>query len=735
MPHVGRVDDRRRLSDTDLSAEMRELVRLHNRRDTKVGARRGLVLRNDDVSNEDAGTVVPPPFDDSKLIIQAATGLLTRIAGHTTGVLTSNQPIVTVNRIESGRREVSKRADATAHDQELLFNGILWHQDQANPVDDALAWSAVVEGVGWLLVYPYEMGFGLPDRQYWEADELSDDELIELLASGDVHRFELENPNGERQIPERWDSWRGRRHEAMHARALNADSLFVMEPLTAGVVYVREDRGSNHPIKACAIIEEIPTLEVRPGTELAFQFATEGFGIEDPEQAKKWGLYLDQKGNVAGGLENIGVKEQKDANQAFTFIRYWTRDEMYVAIGTRGSAQGDLLTVWYTPHSFGRVPIFEQAWKKIPGARPEDRYEPSLEAAYSMVPGFNQALTMASNLMTFNDIPRWILKSQDGKPLVDPSNPSQPRIFFTDEAAGLNPEEMEILAGGGELVQLTIEDGGITLAMVQFYMQHLNDMLPAPSARGQGDETGPAWTTRLEQQAAGIENEKPLANRRRMWNQVTRFMATELRKLDVPVAQLSAPGRRGSAKSRQSLIELNPDDISLNMTVRISTNTAEEAIALQAAGLNYFGAGVIDEFDLHEIYFEDDDPDEAVMRMDMRRVVGHIMGTEPAPPESVIAIVADLVLGRVEQRLAEANVPNAQRVLGMRNAGLADTPAELPPGEGPGGMLGGQDVVEGEITGTAASEAVGVRRPGQGMSLTQPRPAGAGRQSPRPGGV
>jgi hypothetical protein len=713
----------RRFDDASLGQELHDLVLDFAKRDAILAVRRALVYRRPDEEDVAMGRFVPAPFDQSQLIIKFATGALADAAMHLVGALTSNPPIVQVNRIAVADRKVSDKTNKSAARVESALNGIWWAAEEDDDIQELVAWSVVAEGPGWYHSYPREAGFGLPDRIFYEEGELSDEQLTEMKRTGKAWPEKLRDPTtGRLKTAESADLWLRRRQDALNQeQAINGESLFITESLPAGAVYYRFDQGRR--LKMVAVRERVPVRDFRP-TEPIARAAAKANGMFSEEEIAKYGLILGEDGRIIGGIQKDGSDPDRPAQRAswWDLWRVWYRDELYYYVTSGSEAINGGHIVFWKPHTLGEVPFWAANGGQTPSARPEEQFQPLLEAAYAVVPGLNQAATLASNMMAFNGIPRFVIELPQGGILAN-TETGGPRTFTTDSPTGLDPKELEVIQNGGRIKQLTIDDHGMVLQVLTLYMEFLKDLLPGDSSRGQGASTGPAWTTRLLQEAEQIGIQPAVRSNAKAIGRMAKFWARNCRQLDVPIWFLGAPGQRGKTKGIRGLIQVKPDEWTQSISVAQDPHTQTERITLQQVGLSLWQAGAIPPHRMYEEYFGDQDPDESRMQMWENAIIEHLIGTKPAPEGSLIETFASIVQGRMLDRLARAGVPNAQRLIAAQQAGLAGQLQEngplVQPPAGSAPLPAVATATDSTTLGGPVSDAAGIRQPGVGQGPTQ----------------
>ena len=392
--------------------------------------------------------------------------------------------------------------------------------------------------------------------------------------------------------------------------------------------------------------------------------------------------------------------------------------------------------VFWKSHTLSEVPFWAASGGQTPSGRPEEMHQPLLEAAYAMVPGLNQAATLASNMMAFNGIPRFVIELPQGGLLANMET-GGPRTYTSDSPTGLDPKELEVIQNGGKIKQLTIDDNGLVLQVLTLYMEFLKDLLPGDSSTGSAASTGPAWTTRLLQEAEQVGIQPAVRSNAKAIGRMAKFWARNCRQLDVPIWFLGAPGQRGKTAGIRGLIQVKPDEWTQSISVAQDPHTQSERITLQQVGLSLWKEGAIAPYRMFEEYFGDQDPEESRMQMWENAIIEHLIGTKPAPPGSLIDTFASIVQGRMLDRLARVGVPNAQRLIAAQQAGLAGQLQEngplVQPPAGSAPLPAAATATDGATLGGPVSDAAGIRQPGLGQGATQNNLPSLDALAPAPG--
>lgn len=682
-----------RWDENRLALLLRDLTREYAARDARLALRQALLHRRiEEQTSPSTGTFIPKPLHESKLIIRHMSGLAEEAAQHLAGKVAENEPNVQVQRISSADGRVTATIEKNAAVQEAAFNGV-WYSAAGKPKQRRMAWGQVTDGVAFYHAYERVAGFGLPARQFFETDDLADDELERRRASGELTPGPILDPSdGLPKFAESSSLWSRRKRESARSAALSGDSLVVVEALPWAKVYLREDKLG---ISFMAVVEAVPASDFGPDTELAKSAAD----AKQVAEIAQTGLIRNDRGQIVGGLQGGAPLARENVNVAdkWYLVRVWTRDEAYYYVAANRDLQGGMI-VYATEHDYGEVPLWPAPFTDTGSDRWEERYLGALDAALATLPGFNQAATLLSTMASWNATPRFVIEmppdENGGSGLyVDPRT-GQPKVLESDSTAGLDPREMEIISAGGKIRQLVLDDNGLVIQVLQFYYEQLKDVTPSEAATGSSDSTGPAWTVRLLQRAQSTKVQPAVEGHAEAVAGWATWFANLVRARGEQVSMLAAPGRRGDARTRRSLIELDPNTVTTNLAVRQDPNTADERLTLMEVGRGLRADGIIDDREYYEAYQGEDDPDDFVFRKYLQLVVDAVMlgPSQQIPPGSLLADVVLLVRGRLEQVLAAS--PAFAEAMAMQQAQ----------------QLGGGSV----------TEPAGIRQPGVGMSTTQP---------------
>lgn len=701
-----------RYSAADLSQQLRQLQWKFARRDTEIAVWRALTYRRfGEVASNRDGTYLPKPFHQSELVLRYMTGILGDRAHQVAATISENQPIVRVQNISSTPRKVGQRQSEKAATVADALNGIWW-SGGGDEIQDTAAWAQVTEGCGWIVAYETLAGFGLPDRRFFEQGELSAEDIAQLRARGEVVALPAEDSG--QVFAESADLWQRRRLEASREHAINGVSLMTFEMQPHGNVWYRTDKptGPNN-LKMLAVIEQVPAADFGPGSAYAQSYAE----FTGDENVVKAGLILSRDGKiVVGGLERIdgGQKDQRPQERTWWLARCLYRDEIYYFVSPTRAMTGGVI-VFHTGHDYGEVPAYPAWARHTSSRRPEEEYRPLFDGAYATIPGFNQVVTLLSNVATFNATPRYVIElpsEQGGGFELD--DEGEVKVIDGASAVGLDPSKMEEVSG--TVKQLTIEDGELILQLAEFYQKQLEATLPSAVATGTGGESGPAWTTRLMQQAQNVKIAPAVKGFASACEGAMKLTARVIRKRQSPIVVLSAPGFGTTEDDERYLITLDPEDVSENLAVRLDPNTQQDRLVLQQVGVELREKGHITDDELYRDYFGKQDVRGTIRRKYIQLAVDHLMTGQAVAPGSIIDFAANLARGRIQQQLVQRS-PIAAHAAAEAAAAAEQPPPEPETALGPSGASltapGGRGLA-------GAVDQVAGREAGRGMPPTQP---------------
>lgn len=686
--------------------------RAHAETALRMKMRRLLINQQNAVAGDNAlGTTLPAPFNRTSLAIKAMIGEPSKAAQHYASRIAANRPDIEVIPL-TAKRDISQTVSRQAGEQERL-DAQLWSENGGRDAQWKMGWAMSVTAVGYYLTLPRDAAFGLPDRVYHQ--DKTDADIAALIRDGVVTKAKMPHPKtGQLVYAEKGDVWAARRKDKMRAQA--GTSLFTLEAFPRDMVIREKDVDG---IRWAAVIEEIPSTALRPGSPLAISAARADAVPED--DVGLYGLMRGEKNEIIGGIARGGPVNSDRANAAdlFTMIRYFDREEQVICVAARGSVEGGR-EVYRGKHGctingVASCPVEEVPFMLTDVDVPGQEFSTPLQQVFGYVPQINSIMTILSNGAYFNGIPRWVIELQNGTTLRDEDG--EPKtITQSDLVPGMSPQEAT--AWPGTVKQLLIDTKSLE-ALLAIYFERLEASMPPAVAQGDAGSSGPdtAWGTRQLIQQAQQNLMQPVDNHAQAVKRILQRWHGWLRDLDMPVYFFAAPGHRKDRRSLRGLIEFDPADITDSIAVTQSLDTPAEATVLLQQGIELRQGGYIDDYEFYDRYAREQDARQAIVRKYVQQVVDHVMGGVPAPPGSVIQMVADGVRGQLHYALlaqsANYSLNNARMQAAQANQQMALTTAA---GFGaPGGAPSSN------VTAPA-----GIVQPGQGMAPTLEGQLGTG---------
>jgi len=702
-----------RWDDKQIGSMLGELVQRFRQRDLNAALRDALLFRRQGGSTppQQLGTYLPRPFNKSEMVLRTMSGKLIDRAEHLVGVLTTNRPIIQVNTILNlGQKKPTQQAERHTGDFERCLNGIYFAL--AKDEQEQVAWSQVVHGVGWIGLWEREAGLGLPDRRFFALGELTEEELEAKRNAGEITPIPLPMPDGEAEgYAESGDLWKRRREEVAKNKAEAGVALFEMPVFRADQVYYEQESSGAYSL--VVMLEQMPRAAWLKGGYMA-----DALDLDE-------GLSRNAAGEITAGLPQGTSETERLAAQSETWYlaRVWSRDEVYYYVSSNQTWLGGRC-VWYSTHDYGEVPVTPAPAFHSHSRLPESEFPALLDGAFAMIPGFNQSLTLLSNVAAYNAAPRYAVEMPaatatgqmgGGGWMPDPQNPSQPLIITGDQPmVGLDPSVMAVIAGGGKIVPLRIENVDVLINTLEFYAKELEDVMPSRVSTGQDGNDGPAWGARLLSSNSNIKVKPAVDGHASALLQTMKRAARIMRQRGTDVFVLTAPGASGAERGQRAIVHVPNEAIHENLSVEQDHNTAEERLALIEVGSARLQRGEIDLRQFYGEYAGELDVDEAILRYYLKQVTDHVVGGLPAPPGSLIAMVVEASRGRMWEVFME-EFPNAarevSRSIAAGTAPVGPTGGQLAPNAPPAG-------------GGSAAPGVGVVQPGVGMPPTQAPPPG-----------
>ena len=386
----------------------------------------------------------------------------------------------------------------------------------------------------------------------------------------------------------------------------------------------------------------------------------------------EFGVVEDSNGNLVIGSDRGGPSGTLSSEQqTWIRIRLFTRNEVYYFVSKQegGRPSGSGVIVFHTKHDMGEVPLYPAAANQTDSPLPDEEFIPLLEGAYAMVPGFNQVATLLSSAAIFNTTPRYVIIRHDGSPVLDPDT-NEPLIVETENTAGLDPNVAAVIeTGGGEFRQLKIENVNDLVMLLEVWGRALDQTLPPESATGASGSEEPAWGTRLKQAAANVKLIPVVTNHPRAVRKMARMHARVIRHRKQKVVVYSKPARRGRIGNVRGEIELDPDHVSLDLSVHQDKADAQEKIVRMQVGTELYlsETPVIGPVTFYEDFMGADDPVGAFQEAMAWQVTRALWQSVMVPR----------IISRVQGRLAQ-QTPNEEQAAAETAAQATGRPDVLP---------------------------------------------------------
>lgn len=692
------------LSESDLSSAIAATEREFADYNARMKVRRMFLERAPgQVAGNALGTNIPAPYDKSMLTIKVVTGDPVGATQHYAARISANPPQPIVPRVAKNER-VARRVDETAAMQERWLDAT-WHALDGRRKQHQMAWSQSWARVGWYLTLPREIGFGLPDRVYYES--LTDEQLEKMRNADELSPEPLDDG----RYAESAENWVKRRREKARDDVLDGKSLFTLEQIPGDMVRYRFD--ANGDLRYNYTVEEVPSSEFRPGTE-AMKALASRMGLSEAEAASFGVIYND--GKIIAGPQQGGEEGAVQGATSLNFIRFFDRECVYYLVAGPGMPSSAKL-LWHAYHGAGRSPLVPVPCIWTDSRRPGGEFSSTMESVFAIAPLLNQLETLASNMAVVNGTGRWVIEKADGSLVVDEQG--NPREVATADLVGMDPSELQVIEG--RLKQVTIDDEGLVVKMLEIYLQQMQKAMPPDVAQGEGGTSGAAWTVRMLQSAAQADLEQPVGNHAAAVRQVMQIWVHWARQLDLPIFAVPVPHQRGNMRVTRGMIEIDPSDLIEGFEVIQSKNSQADMVVQQQVGLElYQKARAIDAYEFFETYMGASDPALAVKLMWKERLVQLVMGTAPpAQPGSVLDAVFRAAQGRVfnelQRRFPNSAILTAQA---MAEQAMMQAQAQMMPQGGMAPPAGPEQ--NHALPRSNVAEPQGVRQPGMGAPVSLP---------------
>ena len=636
----------------------------HTKTNLSMRVRRALISRDDSVEAQYTGTLIPAPFNKTSMAIRTMTSYPTEVTQHFASRLSANIPRFAVTPV-SATGSIGVTIDKRAGEQER-FDASLWEEMGGRAEQWTWGWAASLGGVGYYLCLPRDADFGLPSRI--EVDE--SDDLYQLMRkTGKLSSYV--GTRGDKMIyAEHGDVWAGRRKQASKQRAIDARSLFTLKAYPRDMVVRECDRDG---LKWAAFTEEIPLSACGPGSEVGQLWAKATGKPQDD-----WGMFgvFVQDGKIVGGVAQGGPVDTRWSStvDVITLIRFFDRMDQVIMVAPRGSVYGGA-EVYRGKHGCNiggipQVPVEEVPFFRTDVNVPGQEFSTPVDRIFAYASLINQIMTLRSNATAFNLIPRWVVELKDGTVLRGADG--EPKVVNAEQVPGLDPQEAA--AYQGTLRQLTIETADSD-ELLKLYLEQVMEAMPSPVTSGVSGSSAPAWQVQqLIQQAQEILRQ-PVDNHAKAVQRTIQKCHGWLRQLDTPVYFSSAPGHRQNRRSVRGLIEINPKELTDNVSVTQELDTPSERSVLVEQGRSLLAQGLITYEEFFRDYRKVQDERQAVIDMYIQQGVTAIMPT-------VVQTAAAAVQGQITYELLNMS-PNFALASARQTATMAQQP---PPEGGPGPM-------------------------------------------------
>lgn len=666
-----------------------------------------LVYRRKDHSKTAMGTFMPKPFDQSRMILEYHSSRLTHAANDITNRLTENTPVIQVHRPP----DVSGRSALALQDEEDALNAILHESGIPEIHQETIAWGQAVDGAGWYLTLPWDAAFGLPDRRYFED---LDQEAVQKLLDAGTAVLSRDPQDGELKPAESADLWIRRRKDASEAMIHDGRTAFHVEAIAHGSVMEKLDATGR---AIGIVVEEINADGLGPQSDLSKMAAA----YRKHSDLAETGLMADDQGNIVAGILKGGVPGET-YNPGVTLARIFTRSELYYYLFSKGSPGGGMI-VWQSPHNLRRVPLEVCPAIRTGSDRPDERYLPLLHGEYGFTPLINQAATLLSNVAVWNATPRFVIEDTAGN-LIPEAETGQPKVIEFTDLLGMSPDQVAVIHGG-RVKQLRIEDTETLLRILEFYIGQELPVLPSESETGGGALSASAWSRRDALKAATASYRRAiLAHAAAVRRMASEIWVPQLQLLGGTIVFYSKPTRQTDGTRNRHRIELDTSQLTRDIGVSQTTETADERVSLRAQGMALRAAGRIDDSQMYEEFFLDPNPVKRILAVMIQRVFDAVMmgPTDQIPQGSLLFDIAQSIRGEVDARLVQES-PAFVRALAERAVQQQgqQQPPQLPqppqPPQLPQGQQGADTFTRG--LGGPVNDAAGIRAPGLGAPVTQ----------------
>lgn len=680
--------------EKSLARLITERQRLYQDYWTNCAARRGLLDSKlaKSIDKVILGTALPAPYNKSPLRMEIVTGNAQQAVNSLTAAVAANFPRMHVYPIGIDHEKVGERVKKQAADQEKLFAHIS-ETLRGRVKQQQTMRSATSFGVGYLFTLPRPSGFGLPPRasypQYATAD-------VENARKKGIVLEETEEG-----YEEEAESWMERRKQAAMENWAHADRLFTLDSYPADMVV--PTFGMDGSMMAGTITMDIPGADLKPGAEFARSAA---------RYAKKRGEYDGDEGDYGiwaeGGKVKCGLPAGQEPGTAtgekWTLTIYADAEEVYYLVGTSGNAEGKI--IWADEHGGGYCPIQPVGFYRSDSRQPGSEYVSAADPVFRMAPPLNALWNQVVAGAGWNSAPR---HAETGVArLGDPETGEQ----MATGVPGSDPAVQDVYEGDLTPIVVQIAD---TLAALQIAIEEMDKLMPSSILNGQAVGTGDtAWGLQIQVDKLLDLYEQPVGNHAEAWRIIWCLWVRWIKQMGLPVVAFP------SSEKGEGLIQVDPDSLTEAFGVSQDAADAQAKTIRQQLGIEQFQGGFLDEEQLYEQFFGEDDPRGRARRVKLQRLSEFILygDTSKIQPGSALYKVAERVQGRLEQLATEIS-PNAaiaqaeqmlaearQQAMAQQQAMMQQTqPAEMGGGPQP---VGPPAATLQDTLGAAAPGAVGM---------------------------
>lgn len=660
-----------------------------------IKARRGLLDAKlaKSIDQTILGTALPAPYNKSPLRMEVITGNAQQAVTSLAAAVSSNFPRPHVYPIGVDHEKAGKRVKKQAAEQERLLLHIA-DTLRARVKQHQTMRSATSFGVGYLFTLPRPAAWGLPERETYPAYSTSD---VENAKKRGIVLEETEEG-----YEEEAESWLERRRRTALENWAHADRLFTLDSYPADMV--TPTFGLDGTMLSGAITMDIPTSDLKPGSEFAKSAARYAKRMKEYDgDDEAYGLYLNGS-EVKGGVP-AGQEPDTATGQAWTLTIWADAQEVYYLCGSQGATGGKI--VWADEHGGGYCPIQPVGFYRTDSRQPGSEYATATDPMFRLTPVLNALWNQAIAGAGWNSSPRY---AETGVPRTgDPETGEQ----TATGTPGSNPAVQDVYEGDLTAIVVRLED---VIQLLDRAIAEMDKLMPSSILNGQAVGTGDtAWGLQIQVDKLIELYEEPVSNHAEAWRIIWCLWVRWIKQMALPVVAFP------SSEKGEGLIEVDPDGLTEAFGVTQDSADAQAKTIRQQLGIEQFQNGFLDEEQLYEQFFGEDDPKGRAFRVKLQKLSDFILygDTSKIQPGSALFNVAAKVQGRIEQQAQELS-PNAaiaqaeQMLAEAQQQALAEQQAaqqQMMGAIGPGG--GGPPV--GNVPGSPAEtlqDTLGASAPG-----------------------